>query len=947
MLKVTGEPVEIAYVDQGDTGDDPDADAASYGIQLEGVKLPEVRRGFVLLPRRWVVERSYGWRARFRRLAGDYERLSAILKGLHYVAFGILMLHRAASISSSPVEFITRSRLHCTHELERSPRGRSRAFPPPVPGDCSSPHSRRQADPRSGSECHWRPAAPTVPRISLNTDSEDKRPMKTSNLTRRHLGQTVKLLTGLSLIAAIGLITWNGSLGLASPRAGTGPPSTPRPHQPRRFRPHGQIDTSGYSVVFPQVDPWPPSASLEEISASWKDAGSRMNARVEQLLAQSKDLSVDRKVELILTRAQLFNYEGEPAKAYKELERARTLLAGDEILTARWLYIIAYFQGVAALRRGENENCVMCRGESSCILPISPAAVHTNPDGSRLAIKHFTEYLDQFPQDLGVRWLLNLAHMTLGEYPQKVDPAYLVPLDRWLRSEFDIGRFHDIGDRAKVNRLNQSGGAIMEDFDNDGLLDLVVTSLDATQCMAFYHNRGDGTFEDRTESAGVASQLGGLYCVQTDYNNDGRMDIFIPRGAWFPYAIRPSLLRNNGDGTFADVTEEAKLMAPVNSNSASWADYDNDGFLDLFICCERQPNRLYHNQGDGTFEEVAVQAGLKLPGQPFCKGASWLDFDNDRYPDLFLNIMNINGTARLFRNKRDGTFSDVTEEMNIDGPREGFSCWAWDYDNDGWLDLFATSSDRSLTDVIKGLLGEPHQRSSGRLFRNKNGERFEDVTAEAGLDMVFAPMGSNYGDFDSDGYLDIYLGTGEPNLATLIPNRMFKNVAGRRFAEITATSGTGHLQKGHGVACGDWDRDGDTDLFVQMGGAVNGDKYHNVLFENPGQRNHWLTLKLVGKRTNRAAIGARIKVVTAGQTPLTVYRHVSSGSSFGANPLEQTLGLAQADRVALLEISWPTSGTTQVFHDVAVNQAIEVTEFAVNYRRLDWKPVPAPATSSP
>ena len=227
------------------------------------------------------------------------------------------------------------------------------------------------------------------------------------------------------------------------------------------------------------------------------------------------------------------------------------------------------------------------------------------------------------------------------------------------------------------------------------------------------------------------------------------------------------------------------------------------------------------------------------------------------------------------------------------------------------------------------------------------GKGFEDMTKEAGLDMVFATMGSNFGDFDNDGFLDMYLGTGDPSLATLIPNRMFKNVGGSRFAEITGTSGTGHLQKGHGVACGDWDRDGDVDLFVETGGAVNGDKYHNVLFQNPGQGNHWLTVKLVGKKTNRAAIGARIKVVTAGEKPLTVHRHVSSGSSFGANPLQQTIGLARAERVAVLEIHWPTSGTTQVFRDIAANQAIEVTEFADKYRPLDWKPIPQPQNNSP
>jgi hypothetical protein len=222
------------------------------------------------------------------------------------------------------------------------------------------------------------------------------------------------------------------------------------------------------------------------------------------------------------------------------------------------------------------------------------------------------------------------------------------------------------------------------------------------------------------------------------------------------------------------------------------------------------------------------------------------------------------------------------------------------------------------------------------LFLNQN------VGREAGLDMVFATMGSNFADFDNDGFLDMYLGTGEPSLATLVPNRMFKNVGGKRFAEITGSSRTGHLQKGHGVTCGDWDRDGDVDLFVETGGATDGDKYHDVLFQNPGQGNHWLTLKLVGRKTNRAAIGARIKLVAGGKEPLTVHRHVSSGSSFGANPLEQTIGLGKADRVTELEVHWPTSGTTQVFRDIPADQGIEITEFAESYRRSSWKRIPQP-----
>src|SRR5262249_2821785 len=331
----------------------------------------------------------------------------------------------------------------------------------------------------------------------------------------------------------------------------------------------------------------------------------------------------------------------------------------------------------------------LCRGESSCIIPIAPSAVHTYPEGSRMAIHHFTEYLRQFPDDLEVRWLLNVSHMTLGEYPGEVDPAYLVPLDRWQKSEFDIGKFRDIGDLVHVNRLNQAGGAVMDDFDNDGLLDIVTTTLDTTEHMVFYKNMGDGTFADRSEKARLLGQLGGLNVVQADYNNDGHLDLFVPRGAWLTLPMRPSLLRNNGDGTFTDVTEEAGLLDPVNPICAQGAGFGTDGCLDLFICCERQPNRLYRNKGNGTFEEVAARAGVQGPGDGG-KGCAWIDYDNDGYPDLFVNYYT--GPARLYHNNRNGTFTDVTKEMGINGPTKfGFSCWAFDFDNDGYLDLFATS----------------------------------------------------------------------------------------------------------------------------------------------------------------------------------------------------------------------------------------------------------------
>ena len=624
------------------------------------------------------------------------------------------------------------------------------------------------------------------------------------------------------------------------------------------------------------------------------------------------------------------------------MKEFRRLVEADDALAAEHLYTIIYYQGVTGLRIGENENCILCRGESSCILPISPAAVHTNPAGSRLAVEHFTEYLRQFPDDLEVRWLLNLAHMTLGEHPRRGRSR--VTCSRWTASRSPNSTSASSATSATssgVNRLNQAGGAIMEDFDNDGLLDLVVTSWDPTQAMALYRNKGDGTFEDRTEAAGLAGQLGGLYCVQADYNNDGHMDIFVCRGAWLQAArCRPSLLRNNGDGTFTDVTEKAGLMAPVNSISAAWADYDNDGLLDLFVCCETSPTSCTATRATAPSRRSPSAPACGATGQ-ICKGAAWIDFDNDGYPDLFLNYLD--GPAQLFRNNRDGTFTDVTREMGIDGPAHGL------------LVLGLRLRQRRLAGHLRHQLrphpGRRRQGDSRPAPRPADGPALPQPGGQAvrGRDEGGRPGRGLRHDGQqlraTSTTTATWTSTSAPATRAstlLVPNRMFKNVGGKRFAEITGSSRTGHLQKGHGVACGDWDRDGHIDLFVEMGGAINGDRYHNVLFRNPGQGNNWLTVKLVGKKTNRAAIGARIKVVTDAAKPLTVYRHVSSGSSFGANPLQQTIGLAKAGRVATLEVYWPTSGTTQVFRDVAVDQAIEITEFAKEYRKLDWKPIPVP-----
>jgi hypothetical protein len=723
----------------------------------------------------------------------------------------------------------------------------------------------------------------------------------------------------------------------SSPHASTEtPPATETLFDPTRYpRLHTtQYDDSGYGMIDSYVLPIKDPRSLEQIRDSYQGAGYRGVEALRRQL-QNDDLFPAQRVSLLATMARLFLYEGDFKEASRVLAEARTRIEADPERLRGEFPAILFLQGMTALRRGETENCVECGCESSCILPIQPTAVHQKPDGSREAVRFFADYLRIYPDEVGVQWLLNVAAMTLGEYPDSVPPPYRLPLAP-LQSDVEVGRFVDIAPRLGLNRLNLSGGAIMDDFDNDGRLDLVVTSFDEGQPMAFYRNKGDGTFEDRTAAAGLEKQLGGLYCVQTDYNNDGWLDIYVARGGW-KQLMRHSLLRNNRDGTFTDVTKEAGLDTPVAGQVAAWADYDNDGLLDLFVGSEvamvngkEVPSRcrLYHNRGDGTFEEVALKAGVANEGF-FCKGATWGDFDGDGYPDLF--VANFNGPCRLFHNNRDGTFTDVARRLGVTRPTKAFACWFFDYDNDGWPDLFVASFDRTLNDVVNSQLGRPFNVQSCRLYHNLQGKSFEDVTEAMGLEKAMPVMGCNFFDLDNDGFLDMYLGTGDPNYSMLVPNRLFKNVEGKRFADVTLSSGTGHLQKGHGVACGDWDRDGNVDLFVELGGAAPGDRYRNVLFQNPGHATHWLTVKLAGQKTNRPAVGARIAVTVPGHT---FYRTVSNGSSFGGNPFEQTIGLGKATRIERLEVFWPTSRTTQLFRDVAVDQAIALTEFAGDYKQL-------------
>ncbi len=694
--------------------------------------------------------------------------------------------------------------------------------------------------------------------------------------------------------------------------------------------------------------------SLQELRESVRGRGRRgiavLKKRYEEMPVDPHPTPRKRleAVAMLRSIAFLYMYEGKFREASEWLQRALEMSGDPSVPKTVRLRLMAVL-GIVAMRRGEIENCVECVGPSTCIFPIVEEARHRNQSGSREAMKWFRAYLAESPRDLRIIWLLNLVAMTLGEYPDQVPPEYRIAASLSRTTSAEAPRFENVATTAGLTARgpNLAGGSIFDDFNGDGRPDLFSTSLDADLGASLYINNGDGSFEDRSASAGFENQVYALNVQRADFDNDGDLDVLLLRGGW-ERPLRLSLLRNRGDATFDDVTIAAGLAEPITTESAAWGDYDNDGRLDLFVCGEYlipggQPSdspgnprnrcRLYHNEGQGTFKDVASLAGVV--NERCAKGSAWGDYDNDGRLDLF--VSNMGQPCRLYQNRGNGTFEDVAPALGVTGADMSFACWFWDYDNDGKLDLYVNDYRAKVAEVLASALGVRIQGSSHpRLYHNLGKDGFREVSIEMGLDRAMAPMGANFGDIDNDGYLDIYLGTGDMSYEGLDVKLMFRNVEGVGFEDVTTISGTGHLQKGHGVSFADFDDDGDLDLFIELGGATPGDQAYNALFRNPLERRNWLKVKLVGSRTNRSAIGAQLRadlIPPNGQNEKrSIYRTIGNNSSFGGNSLTELIGLGGVEQVAELEIRWPTSRTIQTFRDIPANQSIEIIEGAESFR---------------
>jgi len=687
------------------------------------------------------------------------------------------------------------------------------------------------------------------------------------------------------------------------------------------------------------------------------------SARAKYFDSLSKVVPENQKEGYNLKKGEALLYAGKTKESIKILEDLwqkskkgllRYSLDASEETKIGPLLALAY------MRLGEQENCIHHHDASaSCIVPIRKNGYHHMQEGSRKAISLYEDMLSYNSHDLTSRWLLNVAYMTLGEYPSGVPEKFLIP-ESVFESEYPLKKFEDIAPKLGLNVNELSGGSVVDDFNNDNLLDVMVSSWFPSHHLRYFVNNGDGSFTEKSKTAGIMETGGGLNMIQADYNNDGFLDVFILRGAWMgAMGEHPnSLLRNNGDNTFTDITIEAGLLSFNPTQTAVWGDFNNDGWIDLFIGNESEkesihPCELYINNKNGTFSNQTISAGLTVSNHQefyYVKGVTMADYNKDGWMDIYVSTLHNTSENLLFLNNgidKTGkvTFNEVGLNVGLGEKFSSFPTWSFDYNNDGWMDIFVAGYERGVSfpitdDIVHEYLGEPYQAETMRLYKNIGG-KFADVSSEVGLNRIGYAMGANFGDLDNDGFLDIYLSTGEVSFQSIIPNKVFRNNAAENFQDVTTAGGFGNIQKGHAVSFSDIDNDGDQDIHVVMGGAFEGDVFYNSLLKNPYQdENNWLAIRLEGKKSNRSAIGSTIEITTIENgKQRKIYRSIGSGGSFGCSTLRAEIGLGKSSEITQVKIIWAGSGTQQIIKNMKLNSFYKIVEGNSQPQVINLKPL--------
>lgn len=588
---------------------------------------------------------------------------------------------------------------------------------------------------------------------------------------------------------------------------------------------------------------------------------------------------------------------------------------------SRWMLLMK--KATAELRFGELQNCILNHNAQSCIFPLSPAAIHKNKAGSEAALATLQELRKMDPANPMVRWLMNLTYMTLGRYPSGVPEEILMPL-KLFRSEIPFPQFNDIAMNLGVARQMEEGGALAEDLNGDGNADILFTQRGPCNHVSYFQSDGKGGYEDKTKASGLFEITNASSAIQGDYDNDGTTDLYFPSGSWeaadFPFPSHGLLMKNLGSGKFQNVTEAAGLTQRVSAVAAAWFDYNNDGWLDLFVCNENNGPYLYENQKNGTFRNVIAQTGIS--NSNICKSVALGDVNGDGFLDLYLG--NWAAPNKLYLNEGNGTFKEITSPELRNEPRFPLVAWFFDANNDGHSDLFAGNFNGNVIQYAASLLKAGDSRHSSKLFLNGADNHLRDSTEETSLSANSMSMSGGYGDLNNDGFDEIYQGGGGPALWAPGLSKMYLNQGGKKFVDVTEAGGFGSLQKTHGISFGDLNNDGYPELVVSRGGAFDSDRYITTVQENPGAaafHNHWIQLRLEGTKSNRSAIGAKVEAIIKEQgVERRIYKTLIPGSGYQTNPLLIQIGIGAATSIDSLKVRWPAPGGEQSFRNIRADR---------------------------